>query len=78
MIQLIGYRRMQGTSKRTGKPYNGYMLYCEEDHVPQDVCGNICFEKYADVNILSNEPYVGAEVRFHFDFRGYLTQVEII
>lgn len=78
MTTIKGFRRMTGISKKTGKKYDGFMLYCEEDETPDDTFGNICFEKFVGIGMLPVEPYVGAQVQFRHDYRGYLTEVTVL
>lgn len=77
MSTVIGYKRMEGTSKKTNRPYSGYILYCVEDQPGMDVQGQIAFEKFVSGDLLSAPPYVGATADFRFDFKGYLTGVVI-
>lgn len=78
MTTIKGFKRMEGVSKKTGNRYAGYILYCEDNVVPSDVRGSMCFEKFVGDDALSGEPYVGAQAVFHFDHRGFLQDVEVI
>lgn len=78
MTTIKGFKKMDGVSKRTGNKYSGYILYCEDNVVPAEVKGSLCFEKFVSADAISSEPYVGAEVRFHFDHRGFLLGAEVI
>lgn len=78
MTTIKGFKKMQGVSKKTGNKYDGYILYCEEDRVPSEVKGCLCFEKYIDISQISGEPYTGAEVRFYFDHTGRLSGCEVL
>lgn len=78
MTIIKGFKKMEGISKKTGNKYNGYILYCEEDRVPTDVKGVLCFEKFISVEQLSAEPYLGAEVRFYFDHMGRMSGCEVL
>lgn len=77
MATVVGLRKMEGVSKKTNRPYSGYILYCLEDTVPGDVSGQIAFEKFVSADMVSAPPYVGANVDFRFDFKGFLTGVVI-
>ena len=78
MTIIKGFKKMAGVSKKTGNKYDGYIIYCEDDYTPSDVYGHICFEKFVDSAGLEGEPYVGAEVRFKFDYTGRLIGTEVI
>lgn len=78
MTTIKGFKKMQGVSKKTGNKYDGYILYCEEDRVPPEVKGCLCFEKYIDISQISGEPYIGAEARFYFDHTGRLSGCEVL
>lgn len=78
MTTIKGFKRMQGVSKKTGGKYDGYILYCEDDYVPEDVKGVLCYEKFVGSTSLQGDPYVGAQVIFHFDHNGRLTGCEVL
>lgn len=78
MTELKGFRKMEGVSKKTGNKYSGYILYCEEDQVPPEIRGCLCFEKFVGIDLLNTEPFVGAQVDFRYDFKGYLTAVDLL
>lgn len=78
MCTLKGFRKMEGVSKKTGNKYSGYILYCEEDEVPQDVRGSVCFEKFVGLDLMGSEPFVNAQVNFQYDWKGYLTAVDFL
>lgn len=78
MIILKGFKKMQGVSKKTGNKYDGFICYCEENVVPSDTKGSICFEKFVNTGDLSGELYVGATLIFHYDHKGYLHNVEVV
>lgn len=78
MAELIGYKKMEGNSKKTGRPYSGYIFYCTDQQYNDPQCqGKIAFEKFVSSDIIGGVPYVGAQVNFVFDFRGYLTAVTV-
>lgn len=78
MTTIKGFKKMQGVSKKTGNKYDGFILYCEEDRVPPEVKGVLCFEKYVSSDQISDEPYIGAEVRFNFDHTGRMLGAEVL
>ena len=78
MTTLKGFKKMAGVSKKTGNKYDGYIFYCEEDRTPEEVKGVICFEKFVNTADLNGEPYLGAEVRFGYDYTGRLIGVEVL
>lgn len=78
MVTLKGFKKMQGVSKKSGNKYDGYIVYCEESVVPDDMKGCICFEKFINTSNLSGELYLGATLLFHYDHKGYLQTVEVV
>lgn len=80
MAKIIGYRRMQGTSKK-GNPYSGYMVYYVEDlFVPMGVLGEgqSCDSAFIGDDLLQGViPTVGAVLELRYDKRGYLRDVNI-
>lgn len=79
---LLGYSRMKGTSKKTGKPYDGYMLHLgyTDDHVE----GTATSQLFVDSSLIENmydELTLGGTYDFNYEvnFSGYnrLVSVEL-
>lgn len=81
MAKIIGYRRMSGTSKKSGNPYSGYLVYYTEPlRVPSGILaeGESCDSAYIDDGLLQGLiPSVGSTLELRYDKRGYLQDVNI-
>ena len=80
--QLLGYSKMQGTSKKTGKPYDGYMFHIA--HTENNVEGYAAHQIYVDSSILEADAVpikIGADYIFNYEtsFNGYsrLASIEL-
>lgn len=81
MAKIIGYQQMSGTSKKTGNPYSGFMVYYTE---PMRVRsgffggGDSCDSAFISDDLLQGiVPEVGADLDLRYDKRGYLREVNI-
>ncbi len=79
---LLGYSQMKGTSKKTGKPYDGYMFHL--GYVDEHVNGTATAQLYVDSTVLENSDCpikVGETYEFNYEvsFNGYqrLKSVEV-
>lgn len=81
MAKIIGYQRMSGTSKKTGNPYSGFMVYYTEPMRvrPGSLAGgNSCDSAFIGDDLLQGiVPEVGADLDLRYDKRGYLQEVNI-
>lgn len=73
MIVVCGIQKVTGTSKKTGKPYSGFRLYCEEDNKYVD--GHACFGAYIPDDKFPPELKVGDEVGFTYNKYGSIESV---
>ncbi len=77
MPKIVGYIKLKGTSRKTGRPYDGYSLHCTDEPQGKDFVGDSVLSTFVPVNVLDGEPYLGAEADFRYDARGYLRSVVI-
>ena len=49
---LLGFQKMEGTSKKTGKPYDGYILHL--GYYDEQVTGNATAQIFVDSGIIKN------------------------
>lgn len=77
---LLGYSRMMGTSKKTGKPYDGYMLHLgyNDDHIE----GTATSQIFVDSSLISSadELSIGRVYDFQYEvnFSGYNRLVSVV
>lgn len=77
---LLGFQKMEGTSKKTGKPYNGYMLHL--GYYDDNVTGNATAQIFVDSKIISNSECVlktGTNYDFNYEvnFSGFKKLVAV-
>ena len=78
MSKIVGYRYVQYTSKKDGKPREGYEIYAEDafPSYQKDACGVTADKYWASVDaFLEAELSIGKEVDFLFDKRGRLVRI---
>lgn len=77
MVKLVGYKHLEGNSKKTGKPYNGYALHFTIDDPASGFDGLQTGNQFVSLDRLIGTPYLGGEVIFNYDYRGFLTSVTV-
>lgn len=73
MIIVGGIQKITGTSKKTGKPYSGFRLYCNEDR--KNVDGHACFDVYVPDNKFPDGLQVGDEIGISYNRFGSVESV---
>lgn len=75
MYEIVGYRRAEGTSKKTGKSYAGYFVYLTYDD-PQ-VTGKSTENVFLSDAILNGRQiYNGSLIDLSYNKQGYLIGVD--
>lgn len=75
--EIIGVRRSAGTSKKTGKPYSGYIVFYT--HNQQDVEGVACDNTFITDTILNGYiPRVGDLIQLIYDRNGFLQDFTVV
>lgn len=77
MVKLVGYKHLEGNSKKTGKPYNGYSLHFTIDDPYAGFDGVQVGNQFVSADRLNGTPYLGGELVFNYDFRGFLNSVTV-
>lgn len=77
---LLGFQKMEGTSKKTGKPYNGYMLHL--GYYDEHVTGNATAQIFVDSKIIDDSACTlktGTNYDFDYDvsFSGFRKLVAV-
>lgn len=66
MIEIVGYKRLEGTSKKSGRPYSGYQVYGIQDD--QNVTGKAVTEFFASDMVLGGYiPSIGSKCELYYD-----------
>lgn len=74
--EIIGVRRMEGKSRKTGKPYSGYLVYYQ--YVQNGTEGVACDSAFLPDSLLNAYiPVIGQTVSLFYDRRGFLVNVEL-
>lgn len=74
MYEVIGFRRSEGTSKKTGNRFAGWIVFFSLDQ--RGVTGKACDQAFISDD-LDYEPSLGDKVQLIYNSRGFLTDVAI-
>lgn len=74
MYEVIGFRRSEGVSKKTGKNFAGYIVFLAMDQ--RGVTGKACDQAFIS-DELDYAPALGDKVQLIYNSRGFLTDVAI-
>ena len=76
MVEVIGSKYVEGTSKKSGKPYTAYIVYYTQDGADQGVNGKICGDAFVDKRLLNGQiPMPGDQIDLLYDKNGFLNKV---
>lgn len=75
MIIVGGIQKITGTSKKTGNPYSGFRLYCEEDR--KNVDGHACYNLYVSDDKFPAGLMVGDQIRVCYNRFGKIDSIEV-
>lgn len=74
--EIIGVRRMEGTSRKTGKPYSGYLVFYQ--FVQDGTSGVACDSAFvSDAVLVGRIPSVGQSLVLYYDRRGFIAGLEL-
>lgn len=76
MMNLIGIKRLSGTSKKTGKPVNGAVLYVA--YGDKDVEGAACDSFYLPNDRIPQNLPVGCSLDVRYNREGRVVSVEVV
>lgn len=70
--EIIGVRKTEGTSKKTGKPFSGYILFYQFDQ--KEVVGKACDNVFVSKDLTGDViPVPGMKVELRYNRNGFLT-----
>lgn len=73
MVEIVGIKRMEGTSKKSGKPYSGYMIWYIQEEA--GVTGKSADSAFVSDMILNGAiPEVGGFAELRYNKNGFLTE----
>lgn len=73
MVEIVGIKRMEGTSKKTNKPYSGYMIWYIQEEA--GVTGKSADSAFVSDTILGGQiPEVGGFAELRYNKNGFLTE----
>ena len=79
MVEICGVKYVKGTSKKSGKPYEGYIIYFTEDGRPRGVEGYVTGDAFVSASLLLGVvPQVDDMVELFYDKRGFLSSVKFV
>lgn len=70
---LVGYKRLEGKSKKTGKDYKAWLFFLQFES--QDVYGYETEDIYIDDTKLNFTPEVGMTLDIRYNKNGYLEDI---
>lgn len=74
MYEVIGFRRCEGVSKKTGNKFSGWIVFFAL--VQRGVTGKACDQAFISDD-LAYQPVLGDKVQMIYNSRGFLTDVAI-
>ena len=74
MYEVIGFRRSEGVSKKTGKNFGGYIVFFVFEQ--RGVTGKASDQAFISDD-LAYQPVLGDKVQLVYNSRGFLTDVII-
>ena len=74
MVEVVRSKLVEGTSKKSGKPYKAYVVYYTEDD--DSVFGVITGDAFIDVSLLNGRvPMPGDKMELNYNKNGFLSKV---
>ena len=72
MNEIIGVRKAEGISKKTKKPYCGFIVFYQYDQ--ENVTGKACDNVFVSADVLGGlTPAPGMKCEMHYNRQGFLT-----
>lgn len=69
--EIIGVRKSEGTSKKTGKAFSGYIIFYQGDQ--KDVVGKACDNVFVSKELIGDQiPVPGMKVQLLYNRNGFL------
>ena len=76
MYEVIGVRKTEGTSKKTGKPFSGFIVFYQYDQT--GVTGKACDNVFVSADLLGGLiPAPGMHCELRYNRNGFLTDLII-
>lgn len=77
MNEVIGVRKAEGISKKTGKPFSGYIVFYQYEQ--GDVTGKACDNVFVSADLLQGMiPTPGMIVELRYNRNGFLTDFVVV
>ena len=77
MVEICGVKYLEGTSKKSGKPYMAYSVHFTEPGENSGYTGFTTGTAFIPLNVLNGRvPAVGDKVDILYDKNGFLQRVE--
>ena len=75
-MKIVGMRKFQYTSKKTGKTYSAANLYCTEER--NNVIGVAAFDLFVRAELVPGDLQVGNEVACAYNRFGSVEEIRIV
>ena len=85
-MNLVGFEHIKGDSRKTGNPYDGFLVYLEGEPRADSKCiGNITDNTYIDATLFksaldgrkADESLIGSKITLLYNKSGFLIKVII-
>lgn len=79
MVEVVGSKYVEGTSKQSGKPYKAYIVHYVEDGEDQGFMGQITGDAFIAKDMLGGRaPMPGDMLELSYNKNGFLTKVAFV
>lgn len=75
-MKVVGMRKFQYTSKKTGKTYPAANLYCLEAR--KDVVGNAAFDLFVKAELVPDDVQIGSEIACVYNRFGSVEEIRLV
>ena len=77
MVEVCGVKYVEGTGKKSGKPYQAYIVHYTQEGSSQGFQGFITGDAFIDGSLLDGKvPHVGDKINLFYNRNGFLQAVE--
>lgn len=79
MVEVVGCKYVEGTSKTSGKPYKAYIVHYVEDGEEQGFTGMMTGDAFIAKDLCNRHiPSPGDKMELSYNKNGFLTKVEFV
>lgn len=76
MVEVVGSKYVEGIGKKSGKPYQAYIVHYVADGDDEGFMGKITGDAFIDKSLLNGHiPMPGDQMELSYNKNGFLTKV---